>query len=122
MAWRHSPFALKGVILSTEFKWIVRKRNTGRFTILYQQKDGTPISLAGATATLTIWTGSTEILQKPGIILGTNQIDLFLSKDEILAFDFELGGFEVIVEFANNDEETFVEGPLIVKDGRGPFE
>jgi hypothetical protein len=109
--------------LSTEFKWIVRKRNTGRVTVLYQQKDGTPISIADAIATLTVYAGDTEVLEKDCNIIGPNQIDLFLTKDEILSFDFELGGFEVIVEFGNGiDEETFVEGPLIVRDGRGPFE
>lgn len=112
----------KGVSLSTEYKWEVRKRNTGRLSVLYQQLDGTPISLAGCTATLTIYTGNTEVLEKPAIIMGTNQIDLFLSKDEILSFDFELGGFELIVLFPNDDEDTFIEGPLIVKEGRGPFE
>lgn len=106
---------------ATEFKWTVRKRNTGRVTVLYQQKDGTPISLAGATATLYIYTGKNEVLAKDCNILGPNEIDLFLSKNEILSFDFELGGFEVIVEFSNGDEDTFVEGPLIVVEGRGPF-
>lgn len=90
-------------------------------SLLYQQKDGTPVSLTGCTATLTIYTGDTEVIEKPGIILGENQIDLFLSKAEILSFDFELGGFELIVAFPNGDEETFIEGPLVVRDGRGPF-
>lgn len=107
---------------TTEYKWEVRKRNTGRFPILYQQKDGTPISLAGCTAELYIYDGGEIALQKPCNIIGTNQIDVFLSKDEILEFDFELAGYEVIVTFTNGDEETFVDGPLIVRDGAGPFE
>jgi hypothetical protein len=108
--------------LATEFKWEIRKRNTGRVSVQYQQIDGTPISLSGATATIHIYDGSTEVLEKDCNILGDNQIDLFLSVDEILSFDFELGAFELIVEFNNGDVETFVEGPLVVRDGRGPFE
>lgn len=110
--------------MSTEFKWLVRQRNTGRLSVLYQQKDGTSISLSGAVATLYIYKGvdATPILTKLCNILLPNQIDLFLTKNEILAFDFELGSYEMIVKWANNDEETFVEGPLVVRNGVGPFE
>jgi hypothetical protein len=112
---------LGGVILSIEFTWEVRKRNTGRFSILYQQKDGTPISLAGATADLYIYVSSAIALQKSCNILGLNQIDVFLTEAEILDFDFEVTDFEVIVEFSNGDKETFVDGRIVVKSGRGPF-
>jgi hypothetical protein len=108
--------------LSTEYKWEIRKRNTGRLSVLYQQKDGTPISLAGCTATLFIYSGDAEILEKDCAILGPNQIDLFLTEAEIIALEFEQGGYEVIVEFGNGDKETFVEGALVVRNGRGPFE
>lgn len=92
--------------------------------MLYQQLDGTSISLSGAVATLYIYKGlaATAVLTKTCNILLPNQIDLFLTKNEILAFDFELGSYEVIVKWANDDEETFVEGPLVVKSGVGPFE
>lgn len=109
--------------MSTEYKWEVRKRNTGRLSVLYQQKDGTAISLTSAIATLYIYKiGSIAVLTKACNILAPNQIDLFLTKNEILAFDFELGSYELIVKFVNNDEETFAEGALVVRDGRGPFE
>lgn len=107
--------------MSTEFTWEVRKRNTGRFSILYQQKDGTPISLAGATANLYVYVSTAIALQKSCNILGANQIDVFLTEAEILAFEFEVTDFEIIVTFSNGDKETFVDGRLVVKSGRGPF-
>jgi hypothetical protein len=110
--------------LSTEYKWEVRKRNTARFLIAYEQDDGTPIDLTGATATLFVYSGGDSILlQKSCNLTLPNVIDVFLTKNEILAMPFESGGFEVIVSFANGiDEETFVDGPIIVKSGAGPFE
>lgn len=122
MAWWSLPFRLaKESALSTEYPWEIRKRNTGRLSILYQDLAGNSISLSGATAKLYLYSGNTEVLQKTCTILGPNQIDLFLTEAEILALNFEQGGFELIVTFVNGDKETFVEGPLIVKDGRGPF-
>lgn len=106
----------------TEYQWEVRKRNTGRLSVLYQQKDGTPISLSGATAELLIFSGNEQVLIKDCNILGENQIDVFLSVNEILGFDFEQAGYEVNVTFNNGDVDTFVEGALVVRDGRGPFE
>lgn len=106
----------------TNYQWEVRKRNTARLSLLYQQKNGTPISLAGATAKLYVRQGDAVILTKDCNILGTNQIDMFLTKAEILAFTFEQAEYELNVTFSNGDEETFAEGALVVRDGRGPFE
>jgi hypothetical protein len=69
-----------------------------------------------------IYSDQDIILQKDCNILGPNQIDIFLAVADILAFNFELAAFEVNVTFTNGDVETFVDGPLIVKSGRGPFE
>jgi len=105
-----------------EYKWEVRQRNTSRFSIEYEQRDGTPISLVGVTdATLHVYSGDIEVLEKGLNILLPNAIEVFLTVDEILDFGFTLAEYEVIVEFSNGDVNTFVNGPIVVRDGRGPF-
>ena len=122
------PSAYLGVKMSSsEFKWFVRKGNTSRFTTVYQQLDGTPISLTGVTATLFVYDGEDIVMEvdtAPNITIDelNGRIDVFLADFDILGFDFELGEFELNLNFANGDISTIVDGPLIVQKGRGPFE
>ena len=126
-AGRPCPSAYLGVEMSSsEFKWFVRKGNTSRFTTVYQQLDGTPIPLTGVTATLFVYDGEDIVMEvdtAPNITIDepNGQIDVFLSDFDILGFDFELGEFELNLNFANGDISTIVDGPLIVQKGRGPF-
>jgi hypothetical protein len=104
-----------------KYQWEVRRRNTARLTAAYQQKNGTPIPLTGCAATLNVYDGLVSVLEKDCDILA-EQITLFLTEAEIAAFVFQQGDYELIVEFPNGDKDTFMEGPIVVRDGRGPFE
>lgn len=104
-----------------EYQWDVRRRNTARLTASYQEPDGTAIPLTGCAATLTIYSGTTIVLSKDCTIVN-EEITLFLSVLEIEAFTFQQGDYELLVEFPNGDVDTFLEGPIVVRDGRGPFE
>lgn len=108
--------------MSLEYDWIVRKKNSGRLTLLYQNPDGTAIDLTGATATLWIYDGAVEFNFDCNIWPVNGQVDLFLSKTDIEDFVFENARFQLIVDFVNGtDADTLLEGNLIVRSGGGPF-
>lgn len=104
-----------------DYQWEVRRRNTARLPVAYQQLDGTPIPLTGCTATLTVYDGVVPVLTKNCTIV-SEQITLFLTVLEIAAFAFQQASYELLVTFPNGDIDTFMEGALVVRDGRGPFE
>lgn len=113
---------------TTEYKWAVRKGNTARLTMAYQQLDGTPVTLSGCTATLYIYNGSDVFASystAPEISIDgpAGTVSILLSKDQILAIGaaFEMGEYELNVLFPNGDELTLLDGPLVVRAGRGPF-
>lgn len=107
---------------SEEYKWKVRKGNTGRFSINYAQQDGTVIPLTGAIADLIVYEGDVAFLTKDcNIWAAQGQIDVFLDVAEINSFAFESSFYEVVVTFSNGDVDTFVDGPIVVTSGRGPF-
>lgn len=108
---------------TTEYKWTVRKNNTGRLLVKYTDPNGAPIDITGAVGTLYVYDAGTTALE----VTATNDnangtFALFLTKAQILAFDFRQAEYEFIVAFPNGDETTLVDGPLIVASGRGPFE
>jgi hypothetical protein len=110
---------------ATEYKWTVRINNTGRLAVQYAELDGTPIPTTGVVGTLYVYDSGETVLEK----LASNdepngRFDIFLSKAEILGFDFRQAEYELIAVWPglNADELTLVEGPLVVASGRGPFE
>jgi hypothetical protein len=124
-------FALLGMrgglvaVEANEYKWYVRKGNTARLAVEYRELDGTIIPTTGAVGTLYVYDGATIVLQVTAVNDGPNgRFSLFISKAEILAFDFRQAEYEFNVVFPNipeDDETTLVDGPLIVESGRGPF-
>lgn len=106
---------------ATEFKWVVRKGNTARLSVKYQNLDGSAINTTGATGTLRVFdTGL--FVEFPTTQDNAGLFELFLDVNDILGFDFRQGEYEFNVEFANGDVTTLVDGPLVVESGRGPFE
>jgi hypothetical protein len=104
-----------------DYKWTVRKGNTARLAVQYQQLDGTPIPTIGATGALHVYDGDFEQIFSAANN-GAGRFDIFLDVADITDFDFRQAEYEFNVTFSNNDVTTLVDGPLIVESGRGPFE
>ena len=104
-----------------EFKWVVRKGNTARLSVLYQQLDGTPIPTTGAVGTLHVYDTGLDV-QFATTNNGAGTFGIFLGINDILDFDFRQAEYEFNVIFSNGDVLTLLEGPLVVESGRGPFE
>lgn len=108
---------------STDYTWTVRKGNTARLTVQYQQPDGTPIDTTACAGTLYVYdAGLTALLVPATNTPASGQFEIFLGKDDILGFDFRQAEYEFNVAFPNGDEYTLLDGPLVIESGRGPFE
>lgn len=106
---------------ATEYKWVVRKGNTARLSVKYQNLDGSTIDTTGAVGLLKVYdTGiETEFGSSNN---NAGLFTIFLNVDDILGFDFRQGEYEFNIEFSNGDITTVLDGPLVVESGRGPFE
>lgn len=101
----------------------MRKGNTARLSVRYQQPDGTVIDTTGCTGTVYIYDAGEIAFSAPVVNTPVNgQFDIFLAKADILAFEFRQAEYEFNVAFPNGDEYTLLDGPLVVESGRGPFE
>jgi hypothetical protein len=114
---------MAGIADVIEYKWRVRKNNTARLVLQYQGPNGEVIPTTGCDGTLFVYDGAATVLEKSGVNDAPNgRFDILLTVAEILAFDFRQASYEFNVVFPNGDVTTFVQGPLIVESGLGPFE
>lgn len=109
--------------MAQEYPLVVRKGNTGRLTVVYEDPDGNPIPTNGCVGTLYVYDGAVIVVEKVATNDAVNgEFDIFLDILDIESFNFRRGVYEFTVEFPNGDITTLVDGPLIVESGRGPFE
>lgn len=108
---------------STEYVWAVRKGNTARLSVQYQQSNGTVIDTTGCIGTLYVYNSGEIIFEVEALnVPAEGRFEIFLSKLDILDFDFRQAEYEFNVMFPNGDEYTLLDGPLVIESGRGPFE
>jgi hypothetical protein len=109
--------------VAEQYSWTVRKGNTARLAVFYQDSNGTAISTAGCIGMLYVYDGNVVVISKSADNIPTEgRFDLFLTVTEVGAFDFRQASYEFNVTFPGGDVTTLVDGSLIVESGRGPFE
>lgn len=109
--------------MAQEYPWSVRKGNTARLTVVYEDPSGNPIPTTGCEGILYIYDGEVVVVERVATnIPSAGEFDIFIDILDIESLNFRRGVYEFNVEFPNGDVTTLVDGPLIVESGRGPFE